>query len=1393
MKIAKKIIVSLLAVAMTVTSCPSHYVKADTAKKQVTLSVQSQTAKPGATVDVTVDVKDNPGILGATVSLKYDEGLTLTDAAAGDAFSSLVLTKPGKIQSPCKFVWDAQEITADDIKDGTILKLSFKVSDTAKSGESYKVSVSCEDGDMVDANLNAVDVKTEDGEIGISAYTPGDLNEDGKINSTDVIMMRRQIAGGYEQTINEKACDVNEDGRINSADVILVRRYIAGGYGVNLGTTTEKHTHTMKAVEAKSATCTEKGNQSYYYCTSCGKYYSDEKGLNNIKLEDTVIPAKGHVSVVDAAVAATTESTGLTEGSHCGECGAVLVKQEVLPMLENSENSITYHLYEDDAYLQKQEIENTNPNTYSSETALTLKNISCEGYIFEGWYDGEGSNAKQIKQIAAGEKGNVDLYAHWTAREYTITFDSPLAKVDSIKYKVNEGATLTNPEWFGYTFMGWTDEKDNLVDKIPLGKTGNITLHANWTSKRNQTRPVKQLGEPMIVEDEKEGQYLFAYEIGQMENVPLYTIKDFGNTSGLTVSETITSSGTVTEGTSKSIVNAVANSTTRTTAWSLSKNWNNSLTLMQSHTDESGKEVVDASSSVASASLVTLNSVEAGGSTDHTVTDKTGVTSKLGFKQGYEANGEVSKKITASLGINGKGTANVTSKDNDKETSAGGDLGFNGGITDETGFKIGLKVYGEVNGENTVSQEKTDTTTDSRYWGAKDSVERSKSASQSTSHSQTLSSKVSDTYGYNKTHSEGGSEALSTSDSSTSSESNQYSSALSYSTQKTETTSKTYSNADAPEGYYRMVCAGTIHVFAVVGYDIASGSYYVYTYSVQDDNTYDFIDYSKQTHNFDDYENGILPFEVPFEVNQYIDNALVRSNGLVYDSETGTVVDYTGEGTNVYIPDYISTDNGDGTTSVVKIVGIEKDAFAGNDKLKSIKLSKHITEIPDQAFEGCSSLTSVKAEGLQTIGDKAFSGCSSLDDFTVTTNIKKLGKNAFTGAGKVTVNAKNSDIANAAITSGATKLIVNLADMEDTLANKTYDITKSTDYFELNGGNKTYKGLKISSDAKETTLNGFTFEDNKSAPIVCSSAKLNLARISAKTNGFAMILSADKTDISLYGTIKLESTSSNVVLSKDVALTRLNANIVGKLALTGDYMICGKVEGDSLLNFTSGKLVTINEDSYNKLKYGSMDWVLESEVPDNATIIGEKWTYDYTTKITSSNSSVAGYTLYDSSWVWGPYGGWSGWTTTPIASSDSRQVNSEYIQPQYKTQYRYSRWASNSNNTGHLGPVKGTWGGVYCAYQFYTDWSDAAKQISDWQTSGQVGGKFPLYDNNQWFNQETRNVETSAGYTRYQYRDRSKVYTYYLKKVESKESTTKVEASDSISNVKRWVQYVVAE
>lgn len=72
----------------------------------------------------------------------------------------------------------------------------------------------------------------------------------------------------------------------------------------------------------KNPTCTEKG-QKGKICKKCGKI-----------TEKTDIPAAGHAPVTDPAVAPTETTDGLTEGSHCGVCGAVLQAQEVIPMLD---------------------------------------------------------------------------------------------------------------------------------------------------------------------------------------------------------------------------------------------------------------------------------------------------------------------------------------------------------------------------------------------------------------------------------------------------------------------------------------------------------------------------------------------------------------------------------------------------------------------------------------------------------------------------------------------------------------------------------------------------------------------------------------------------------------------------------------------------------------------------------------------------------------------------------------------------------------------------------------------------------------------------------------------------------------------------------------------------
>ena len=47
--------------------------------------------------------------------------------------------------------------------------------------------------------------------------------------------------------------------------------------------------HDLEKVPAKNATVTETGNKAYWHCKDCNKFFNDENGTNEIKLDDTVI------------------------------------------------------------------------------------------------------------------------------------------------------------------------------------------------------------------------------------------------------------------------------------------------------------------------------------------------------------------------------------------------------------------------------------------------------------------------------------------------------------------------------------------------------------------------------------------------------------------------------------------------------------------------------------------------------------------------------------------------------------------------------------------------------------------------------------------------------------------------------------------------------------------------------------------------------------------------------------------------------------------------------------------------------------------------------------------------------------------------------------------------
>ena len=73
----------------------------------------------------------------------------------------------------------------------------------------------------------------------------------------------------------------------------------------------------------KAATCTTAGTKTYT-CTRCKKTRTE------------TIAATGHKVVKDAAVAATCETAGKTEGSHCSVCGTVLKSQTTIAALGHS-------------------------------------------------------------------------------------------------------------------------------------------------------------------------------------------------------------------------------------------------------------------------------------------------------------------------------------------------------------------------------------------------------------------------------------------------------------------------------------------------------------------------------------------------------------------------------------------------------------------------------------------------------------------------------------------------------------------------------------------------------------------------------------------------------------------------------------------------------------------------------------------------------------------------------------------------------------------------------------------------------------------------------------------------------------------------------------------------
>lgn len=152
-----------------------------------------------------------------------------------------------------------------------------------------------------------------------------------------------QAAGGAaayyigEESINQAAANAESGSTIEvlkgdvkldiTADDVIVKNSGDGDVTVNdqdvpagdEGVVT--HTHKAEKKEAKEATCTETGNQEYWYCAGCGKYFTDAACQNETTWDKLVIAAKGHEAEKTEAKAATATEAGNKEYWYCPVCG----------------------------------------------------------------------------------------------------------------------------------------------------------------------------------------------------------------------------------------------------------------------------------------------------------------------------------------------------------------------------------------------------------------------------------------------------------------------------------------------------------------------------------------------------------------------------------------------------------------------------------------------------------------------------------------------------------------------------------------------------------------------------------------------------------------------------------------------------------------------------------------------------------------------------------------------------------------------------------------------------------------------------------------------------------------------------------------------------------------
>ena len=179
----------------------------------------------GSTLTVNIQISSGSGVAGYEFTVEFDTSALTYVSAANATYLPSGAFAPSPTVSGNRVTLTAAAGSAVTKRSGTLATVTFRVAAVKASTLRLRDVVL---SDVAGKNLA---VNTRNGEVVKSSGAAWDVNQDGKVNVSDLVLVSRNL--GSRSPSNPRA-DVNGDGQVNVSDLVLVSRNL--GKTVGTGT-----------------------------------------------------------------------------------------------------------------------------------------------------------------------------------------------------------------------------------------------------------------------------------------------------------------------------------------------------------------------------------------------------------------------------------------------------------------------------------------------------------------------------------------------------------------------------------------------------------------------------------------------------------------------------------------------------------------------------------------------------------------------------------------------------------------------------------------------------------------------------------------------------------------------------------------------------------------------------------------------------------------------------------------------------------------------------------------------------------------------------------------------------------------------------------------------------